>query len=214
MKATLNEAVAVEVKDFSALVSLLDGNKAARFVGLTYRAKETGELARHTILLNAKRNSMLKHDVATLTALRPSLTGLDLQACDELIASMNKSLNGTQDAYTKAGYYDGQGNGNVQVSVKAVAYVRGYSVGKTVLEKGTYKTVNSRPLTIAKDKLRKGLKNTRCREFIIKAENFVMARHDGRTILIDATGNAPSALSALVGKTVNLAENTSAPVPA
>jgi len=77
----------------------------------------------------------------------------------------------------------------VQVSVQNVCYVRGYSVRKEVIEKGTYKTVKSAPKTIAKNELRKELKNTKCREFIVKAENFVMARHDGKAIVIDASAS-------------------------
>ena len=178
------------VQDFAALVAMLDGNKSARFVSLTYRAKETGELARHTILLNVNRNRCLAVDLANLQKLRPSLDGIKAVACDELIASINETLTtGSNSQYTKKGYYEGQGTGNVQVSVKDVCYVRGYAVSKDVIEKGEYKTVKSSAKTIAKNELRKALKNTRCREFRITPENFLMARHDGKAIVIDATGN-------------------------
>ena len=177
------------VANFAALVALLDGNKSCRFITLTYRAKESGELAKHTLMLNIKRDTMLKHDVAKLKALRPSLVGLEAQACDELITSMEKSLNGTQDQYTKAGYYEAQGNGNVQVSVENVCYVRGYTLGKKVLEAGKHKETKSSAKTIAKNKLRKGLKNTKCREFRITPENFVLARANGKEIEIDASAN-------------------------
>ena len=176
---------------------MLDGNGSARFVSLLYRAKESGELARHTINLNVNRANALRRDLVVLEAKRPSLNGIEAVACDELIESINKSLNGTQDQYTKAGYFEAQGNGNVQVSVKAVAYIRGYAISKTVLEKGTYKTVKSSEKTLAKNKLRKLLKNTRCREFRITAENFMVARHDGRILFINATGSGLGKLSDL-----------------
>jgi len=194
----------VAVLDFAALVAMLDGNKSARFISLLYRAKETGELARHTLLLNVRRERCLKVDLANLTALRPSLTGIEAQACDELIASITETLTtGQNSQYTKAGYYAGQGNGNVQVSVKDVCYVRGYSVRKDVIEAGTYKEVRSAAKTIAKNKLRKGLKNTRCREFRITPENFIMARHEGKAIILDASGSS-------LGKLANLAPVTMA----
>lgn len=193
-----NTSDSVAVLDFSAFVSLMDGNKSARFVSLLYRAKETGELARHTLLLNVKRERCLKVDLANLTALRPSLTGLEAQACDELIASITETLTtGSNSQYTKKGYYTAEGNGNVQTSVKDVCYVRGYSVGKEVLQEGTYKQVKSAPKTIAKNKLRKTLKNTRVREFIITPANFLMARHDGKAIVIDATGSNLNKLAGL-----------------
>jgi hypothetical protein len=175
------------VLDFTALVSLLDGNKSARFISLLYRAKESGEVARHTLLLNVKRERCLKVDLASLTALRPSLTGIEAQACDELVASITESLTtGSNKLYTKKGYYTAEGNGNVQVSVKDIAYVRGYSIGKEVITEGTYKKVKSSDKTIAKNKLRKGLKNTRVREFVITPANFIMARHNGKSIEINA----------------------------
>lgn len=191
-----DSTAAVEVRDFDAFVQMLDGNKSARFVSLLYRSKESGELARHTILLNVNRRNSLARDLAILAQKLPSLTGIARQACEELIASITQSLTtGRNDQYTKAGYYEGQGNGNVQMSVKQVAYVRGYSVRKEVIEKGTYKEVRSAAKTIEKNKLRKLLKNTRCREFIIKPENFIVARHDGKAIVIDASAN----LSKLAG---------------
>lgn len=101
----LNKVIeSVAVLDFDAFVRLMDGNKSARFVSLLYRAKESGELARHTILLNVNRNRCLKVDLANLTVLRPSLAGIEAQACDELIASITETLTtGSNSQYTKAG---------------------------------------------------------------------------------------------------------------
>lgn len=188
----------VAVQDFAALAAMLDGNKSARFISVLYRAKETGELARHTLLLNVKRENCLKVDLANLQKLRPSLSGITAQACDELIASITETLTtGQNSQYTKAGYYAAEGNGNLQTSVKDVCYIRGYSVRKDVIEKGTYKTVKSAPKTIAKNELRNGLKNTRVREFRITPENFVVARAEGKAILIDATGSNLAKLQGL-----------------
>jgi len=188
LNAQQNNTAAVEVQDFDALVKLLDGNKSARFISLLYRSKESGELARHTLLLNVNRRNALARDLAVLSAKLPKLSGVARQACEELIASITETLTtGQNSQYTKAGYYQGQGNGNVQVSVKAVCYIRGYSIRKEVIEPGTYKEVRSSAKTIEKNKLRKQLKNTRCREFIIRHENFILARAEGKAIVIDAS---------------------------
>lgn len=193
----LTKTSAVAVQDFDAFVRLMDGNKSSRFVSLLYRSKESGELARHTILLNVNRTRCLKVDLANLMALRPSLEGIKAQACDELTDSITKSLNGTQDAYTKANFYTAEGNGNVQTGSNGVHYIRGYTTGKQVIEKGTYKSVKSAPKTIAKNELRKTLKNTRCREFRITPENFIVARAEGKAILIDASATGLNALAKL-----------------
>lgn len=186
------------VLDFDGLVALLDGNKSARFVSLIYRAKESGELARHTILLNVNRNRCLKVDLANLQAKLPTLKGIEAQACQELIDSITETLTtGQNSQYTKKGYYEGQGNGNVQVSVESVCYVRGYAVRKEVIEPGTYKTVKSAAKTIAKNELRKTLKNTKCRDFRITPENFLLARAEGKQIVIDATGTSLNKLANL-----------------
>ena len=189
----------VAVQDFAALVALLDGNKSARFVSLLYRAKESGELARHTILLNVNRTNALKRDLAVLKRKQGRFADpIKNLACDELIASITETLTtGSNSQYTKKGYYEGQGNGNVQVSVQDVCYVRGYTLGKEVLEKGTYKTVKSAPKTIAKNELRRELKNTRCREFRITPENFLVARAEGKAIMVDATGSSLNKLAGL-----------------
>ena len=193
------QTVLAAVTNFAELVTLLDGNHSARFISLTYRAKESGELARHTILLNVDRTTCLKRDLAILKRKQGRFADpIKNQACDELIASMTETLTtGSNSQYTKKGYYTAEGNGNVQVSVLDVCYLRGYSTGKEVLEKGTYKTVKSSAKTIAKNELRKALKNTRCREFRITPENFIMARHDGKAIVIDATGSNLNKLAGL-----------------
>jgi len=199
----------VELLDFNALVALLDGNHACRFVSLVYRAKETGELARHTIMLNVNRRNALARDLAVLAGMLPKLAGIKRQACEELIASITETLTtGQNSAYTKQGYYAAQGNGNVQVSVNDVCYVRGYSIGKEVLEAGTYKKVKSSEKTLAKNELRRKLKNTRCREFRITLDNFKLARAEGKALIIDATATSLNKLAGLPPVTLAV------PVPA
>ena len=198
----------VEVQDFAALAALLDGNKSARFISLVYRAKETGELARHTILLNVNRRNALARDLAVLAGKLPKLTGVFRQACEELIASITETLTkGTNSQYTKAGYYTAEGQGNLQTSIKNVCYVRGYSVRKEVIEKGTYKKVNSSEKTKAKNTLRKALKNTRIREFRITPDNFKLARAEGKAIVLDASASSLNKLSSFPPVTLAIPVN-------
>ena len=196
------------VQDFAALAALLDGNKSARFISLVYRSKETGELARHTILLNVNRRNALARDLAVLAGKLPTLKGVFRQACEELIASITETLTkGTNSQYTKAGYYTAEGQGNLQTSVKNVCYVRGYSIGKEVLEAGTYKKVNSSEKTKAKNTLRKALKNTRIREFRITPDNFKLARAEGKAIVLDASASSLNKLSSFPPVTLAIPVN-------
>ena len=61
-------------------------------------------------------------------------------------------------------------------------YIYGYGVSKNILVKGEYKEVKSRPLTIAKDELRKLLKTSHFRNFSIEIGNELKA--SGETIEI------------------------------
>jgi hypothetical protein len=91
-------------------------------------------------------------------------------------------------------------------------YIRGYSVKKDVLSPGVYKTVKSKPLTIAKDKLRKEFKSGKCRDLLVTPATFKSARHDGKTIMVDASGSGDTTLAGVTGPAV--AVNSPVLVPA
>jgi hypothetical protein len=185
----------MKMLSLSELATLVDGNKACRFASITYKAKGTGEVARHTVLLNVKRERCLKVDLEYLKKLRDTLSEVARQACDELIASITETLEtGTNSQHTKAGYYAAVGNGNVQVGETGTVYIRGYNVRKTVMVEGEKKMVNSSRKTIEKNKLRKSLKNTRIREFRIDPNNFNYAKLNGKTIEIVALGDNLSSI--------------------
>jgi len=191
------------------LAAFLDGNHSCRFATLLYTASGTGEVARHTVMFNVNRRKALARDLAVLATKLPKLTGFAQTACEELIASITETLTtGQNSQYTKAGYYTAEGNGNVQVANTGVCYVRGYSVGKKVIRPGVYKQVKSSPKTLAKNELRRGLKNPRIREFRITPENFSAAHANGAEIVIDATATNLNKLAGLPPVTLAV------PVPA
>lgn len=194
---------ATAILDFAKLVELLDGNGAAKFISLTYRSKPKRKglrerLARYTILLNVNARRAMSRDLAVLAGKLADLKGIDRTACEEMIASLTESLTtGQNSRYTKQGYYEGQGKGNVQVSVKGECYIRGYVVRTDVIQEAEYPKVNSRPLTLAKKKLQKGLKRSRIREFKVTPENFLSARVDGNSLVIDASSTSLQKLANL-----------------
>lgn len=181
------------------LTKLVDQNTTScRIVSVLYKkkgnggkgkSKGDGEISRQTILLNVNRDNALRRDLATLKSKLPTLEGVDKEACQELIDSIQSSLDGYNPQYTKHGYYEGQGNGNVQTSDQSGSvYVKGYCIKKEILVPGVYDPVNSKPKTVSKDKLRKSLKNTRFREFIVTPENLKSLAVNGRIILLDLVG--------------------------
>lgn len=163
-----------------------------RFVGLTY-TNQNGAVTRYNLILGISLTSLYKSDLRALTDLRPSLTGVKATACDEIIASINNSLEkgiGNNDAYTLKGYYtDKSGNKEVSVHVdektgETCLYLRGYVLKSTVLVPGTYPKVNSSLKTLAKKELEKNLKRGKIRTFKINVNQLHSVKMNGMEIEI------------------------------
>lgn len=158
-----------------------------RFVGVTYRSKSTGELARHTLIVGADYRALTVKSMEELTRLLPSLTDLRLQAANELLVSYSKSLlamdtNTAHPDYTKADTYE-----NIVPGIKlnrndGTLELAGLSHAKRVIEQGVYKTVNSRPLTIAKQEIEKQLSRSKYRTLAIDADAMESIRIGGSEI--------------------------------
>jgi len=171
------------MQSIALLANIITSNINPRFASLTYTAKGTGEVARHTLRLGASVEAAYKKDLATLTAKRATLTGVSLVACDEIIASLTESLTvgvGNNSAYTCKGVFT-----HVCKGVKAHAetgeiHVTGFSRSKVTLSEGVHKKVNSSEKTLAKNALRKGLLSGKFRQFVIL--NIESARLNGATL--------------------------------
>lgn len=159
-------------------------NVGARFASFTYASKGSGEVARHVVALGVNVERAYRRDLAVLQGKRNTLSGVELQACDELIASLQNSLEkgiGNNDAYTCADTYTPVCKGVKVHKENGELHVFGFSMGKTVLEAGEHKKVKSSEKTIAKNKLRKGLKSGKFRQFAFG--NVASARIEGKTLV-------------------------------
>lgn len=163
-------------------------NWKGQIIGLTYRAKSSGELARFRVQVGVSYKGLLEKDLTELEIAKPGFSGLELQACEELIESIQKSLvaldKGEQsEDYTKKGLYQSIEGTPVQVSLNDGTFeLKGVVLSKTVLEPGTYKTVNSKPLTLAKKKIEQTLRKSKYRTFALDADAFESARISGEEI--------------------------------
>lgn len=158
----------------------------ARFASFTYTAKGTGERAQHTLALGVSIENAYRRDVAILSKLRPSLKGVEAQACDELLASLRESLEkgvGNNSAYTCKGVYAPICRGVKVHEGTGALHVTGFTLGKRVLNEGTYATVKSSPKTIAKNKLKRRMKSGKFRQFAF--ESLESARLDGKTLVFE-----------------------------
>jgi hypothetical protein len=166
----------------------LSNIQGSRFVSLTYRAKESGEIARHNINLGFSYRNTVETSLSELEKIRPSLSGIDAIAADELLESFRKTLNGTQDGYTKAGIYEETPISGLKVNKNDNSLqLFGLERNRVVLVPGVHKTVNSSEKTIAKNKLRKSLPVGKFKEFAIDPGNIASARLEGTEIVFDPT---------------------------
>lgn len=185
-----NELVGKVIAKLSAL-------SGAQFASFTYRAKESGELARHTVILNFSMRTLYEKDVQRVEEIIATETDpLKLQAANEILSSLAVSLQGgigNNPAYTHSEEARGEGNQTYVLipSLPGVmvhretgeVYVKGLSERKVVLEPGTYKEVKSKPLTIAKNAVRKELRSGKVRQYSLG--QLVEARINGETLELE-----------------------------
>lgn len=177
MKNELNLVPAIE------FIQSLGGIQGCKFASLTYTSKESGETARHTVLLGFNYKTSVEKSLLELEILRPTLTGIDAIAADELLTSFKKTLDGTQDGYTKAETYADTSIKGLKVNtVDNSLQLFGLTQSKVVLVPGTFKTVKSAEKTIAKNKLRKELPVGKFREYALDSGAIHGARINGETI--------------------------------
>jgi len=156
-----------------------------------YRSATSGEVADHQICFHFSYATALEKSIATLETVVPA-DDLEAQAKGELIASYSKSLEKVTtepleiigDHYDRVLDADGAPIKGVKVHRETGAlHLFGLALNKRVITPGTYKEVKSRPLTLAKDKLRKGLPVERFRQFIVSPETVSEVRVEHLSLL-------------------------------
>lgn len=190
------------------LLFTLAQQKGCKFTTLVYRSTESGELARHTLLFGADYKSAIEKDLRYLKRYKAlkgsvkvsSLPGvpadviasarLEFIAIDELIDGLQQSLakyDGDQlkKAEEEKDVYTSVFPGVKQHKDTGVYYLWALGLRKKVIEPATKpkKTVKSRDLTIAKDRIRTKLRTNRYRQF--RLSNIGKAVINGGTLVIE-----------------------------
>lgn len=139
-----------------------------------YRA-ESGEVADFNIIFHISYENALKKSVAILEGVLPE-NDLQAQAKLECLESFKNSLNNAatipveeiDDAYTRFMDEDGKYIKGVKLhTASQTLHLYGLVHQKVTLVPGVYKKVNSKALTIEKDKLRRMCPVSRFRQFVI-----------------------------------------------
>ena len=173
------------------ITKAVTGIKACQFASLTYLSKSAGELARYTVNLGFSYHKLVEKSKTELELLMvenaTKWTALQKQAAEEILASLKKTLEaharGEQNEdYTKKGQYIPIGNGVNLNTADNTIQLFGLSHAKVVLVQGIYPKVNSRPLTIEKNKIRKQLSVSRFREFAIDESQIAQVKVNGDTL--------------------------------
>jgi hypothetical protein len=176
------------VAEITKALTAIKGNQ---FVSITYLAKKSGELARHTINVGFSYHRAVEKSVTELEILTAENSAtwneLTKQAAANVMASLKKTLEaharGEQNEdYTKRGQYIPIGNGVNLNTADNTIQLFGLSHAKTVLVEGIYPTVNSRPLTIEQNKIRNMLTVSKFREFALDSSQIAQVKVNGDTL--------------------------------
>lgn len=165
---------------------------SSTFLSLRGYRSESGELADYQLAFHMSYKSALERSIAAVEAHVPA-DDLEAQAKSEVLASYRASLAKIEageepenDVYDRV--LDATGT-----PIKGIKYHResgklhlyGLLVRKATIEPGNRKEVKSRPLTIAKDALRKLGPVSRFRQFIVDPAHVSVVVVEGQTLTPD-----------------------------
>lgn len=146
---------------------------SSTFLNLHHYRNESGEVAHFNIVFHISYENALVKSIAILEGLMPDS---DLQAiakheCLEsfkasLVKAKETPIEEIDDAYTRFFDVDGTHIKGVKLHTSSsTLHLYGFVHQKLVLTPGVYKKVNSKPLTIEKDKLRRMCPVAKFRQF-------------------------------------------------
>lgn len=177
------------IKEIERLMGEIGG---CSFGSITYR-NQKGEKSRYTVRFGVDHGETLKKDVANYPAIRERLyaelsetfgEATALKALAEKEESLRTCISGTnvhsiaqKESYVHAGVT------GVKFGIDTrKLYLYAYVQTKVVLEKGEYKPVKSRPLTLAKKRIEKELLTSKYRTFIIEEDQLERIKTGGETL--------------------------------
>jgi hypothetical protein len=198
-KMTVSFSLLFSAKVVKQLVKNFSEINGALFVGIReYEAKTSGEVANHVVNANFNYGNAIIKDMKKLqNATNKDImdisvdfnieTELIQKAIDKLLTSfINNQNKETQSNQSKA-----QENAYIHVtnSIKMNKETKNFhiyalSINKSILVKGEHKKVNSRPLTIAQNAVKKyfNFTTSKYRNFIIKPDMLTAVAIKGKTI--------------------------------
>jgi hypothetical protein len=160
-------------------------SKSATFVTVHGYTNKEGEVSDIQFIFNFSYHSAVQKSIDQLASFIPQ-NELQLQALTEIKESLTKSLNPAPSNYDPVANSKGEiikGIGRKEDKL----YINGLVQAKRVIKAVEYKKVNSKPLTIEKNKIRENLKVSKYRTF--KLENFESITINGVNFTYDEIYN-------------------------
>lgn len=155
--------------------------KMPRYISVKGYTNAHGDLTDYVVNINCKHSNKVKKDVGQLRSLLAELVEtvdvepLKIQAAKELLDAFKKNANpetaSNQSIAQKEAYTHITGNIK-RHNGTGVYYLFAYCQSKKVHYRAERKPVNSRPLTIEKDKIRKTLRTSKYVTFPIDFKSF------------------------------------------
>lgn len=178
------------------IASQFKGLKSATFVGIKeYQSKSSGEIANHVVCANFSYKNAVKRDLKKLQKLTEKekvtlseKTGFGIELINQAIQKLSESFVNNLNPETQSNQSKAQQetfqkiNGSMKIHKETKeVYIYGLAISKEIIQHGEHKTVNSRPLTLAQNAIKKELNFTtsKYRQFIVNPENLTGVNVNG-----------------------------------
>ena len=177
------------MNNISNLVAKIKSN-GCRFISFVY-TNTNGEKSRYKLQTGFSYESMVEKSLLELS-LTTSENEIESIAIDKLKESFEKTLNGSQDKYTKKGYYSeftdksGESVSGLKINNKNnKIHLNGLIHSKVVISKGNDKknSISKNPVIAKKNEIRKTLPISKFREFKLDMEVLSSAKLNGDTLV-------------------------------
>ena len=161
------------------------------FLVLEGYRNQKGELANHCMAFHISWHNALLKSLEQAQAYEPR-NALEEQAKTEVLASLNNQIYNLEttplsdkvDGFIRFHDEAGKPIQGIRVHESTLnIHVFGLAVWKKVIEPGIYKPVNSKPITLAKKAITRGLPISRFRTFVVGPDRFDRIAVDKKEIL-------------------------------
>jgi hypothetical protein len=197
MKNIIDSIVKKVVNLFAnPMTSALTGLSSASFVGIrNYVSSTSGEIANHVILANFSYGNAVKNDLKKLQNTTQSdiqeiveKFGFSVELINTAIAKLIDSFVKNQNPETRSNQSKGQTDAYVNISdcirlhiESQKIYIYGLGISKEIIQKGEYKSVNSRELTLCQNAVKKhfNLSTAKFKQYIIEPDQIGSVKVNG-----------------------------------